>query len=325
MIFMDWGKMMKRVEMLDTTESILGRAGFSISKRCVSRSSCFDIAARKGEQLAFIKMFTNIGNITPRDALELKAITNFFSAVPLFISNTIRRRPLEDDTVYERYNIYAITTKTLEDIVLNKMHPLVEAGPGGYYVSLNGNTIRETRQKLGLSIGKLAEMMSISRRTLYGYERDMTKASVLAAYNLEWALGTPVVTPIDIFVKVKQDSGIFSAAKRIIIRNRFLQAVIKKFTQINFTVTPITKAPFDFVAQFSEKRMKILGGVIRKREKNGEQRTAEIISISEVANAKPVLITDSVEFSDTKMQELPYIALEELAKIKHPYEFVAQL
>ena len=311
---------MKRAEMLDATESILEKAGFQVSKRCISRPSCFDLTARKGEQLAFLKAFANVGNITTRDALELKTISNFFSAAPLFISSKMRGKPLEDDTVHERYDIYAITLKTLEDIVFHNMHPLVEAGPGGYYVSLDGNAIRETRQKLGLSTGKLAEMMGISRRTLYGYEKGMTKASVSAAYNLEWALGTPLVKPINIFKKDFQNKSFFAIARRIMIQSRFLQAVLKKLAQINFKVTPTTKAPFDFVARFSEGKLMIVGGVVSRKEKNVEQRTEEIVSVSKVANAQPVLITDGEEFS----KGVPYIRLEDLVKIKHPWEFTEQ-
>jgi len=311
---------MKRAEMLDATESILKKAGFQVSKRCVSRPSCFDLTVRKEEKFAFLKAFTNVGNITTKDTFELKTISNFFSAAPLFISSKMRGKPLEDDTVYERYNVYTITPKTLEDIVFHNMHPLVEAGPGGYYVSLNGDAIRETRQKLGLSIGKLAEMMGISRRTLYGYEKGMTKASVSAAYNLEWVLGTPLVKPIDVFKGAFQGKGFFAVARRIMIRSRFLQAVLRKFVQINFKVTPTTKAPFDFVAQFSEGQLRVLGGVITQKEKNAEQRTEEIVSVSKVANAQPVMITDSGEFSEG----VPFIRLEDLIKIQHPWEFMAQ-
>jgi len=198
------------------------------------------------------------------------------------------------------------------------MHPLVEAGPGGYYVSLDGGAIRETRQKLGLSTGKLAEMMGISRRTLYGYEKDMTKASVSVAYNLEWALGTPLVKPINIFRKDFQSRGFFAVARRIITRNRFLQTVLKKLVQINFKVTPTTKAPFDFVAKFSEGQLMILGGVVNQKEKNFEQRTEEIVSVSKVANAQPILITDGDEFP----RRVPSIRLEDFFKIKDPWEFI---
>jgi len=311
---------MKRAEMLDATESILKRAGFQVSKRCVSRPSCFDVTVRKGEQLAFVKAFTNVGNITTKDAFELKTISNFFSAAPLFISSKMRGKPIEDDTVYERYDIYTITLKTLEDIAFHSTHPLVEAGPGGYYVSLDGDAIRETRQKLGLSIGKLAEMMGISRRTLYGYEKGMTKASVSVAYNLEWILGTPLVKPVNVFKRDIQSKGFFAIARRIVTESRFLQAVLRKFAQINFKATPTIKAPFDFVAQFSEGKLTVLGGVISQKERNVEQRTEEIVSVSKVTNAQPVLITAGEQIS----KEVPFIRLEDFVKMKHPWEFIEQ-
>jgi putative transcriptional regulator len=94
-------------------------------------------------------------------------------------------------------------------------------GPGGYYVRLDGESIRQRRMKLGLSVGKLAEQLRISRRTLYGYERGMVKASVSAAYNLEWILGMPMVKPIDIFKPAPLGAGFFATAKRIIVKTGF--------------------------------------------------------------------------------------------------------
>jgi len=312
---------MKRMELLNATESILKTAGFLISERCCSRPSCFDFAARREEQIAFIKVFTNVENIGAKDASELKMVAGVFSAAPLFVSEKMRYKPVEDDTVYERYGINAISVKTLEDIIFRKMQPLIEAGPGGYYVNIDSNVIKERRQKMGLSIGKLAEMLGVSRRTLYGYEKGLSKASVSAAYNLEWALGIPLAKPIDIFEN-HQGMGFFATARRMIIRNRFLHRVMRKLAQIDLRVTPIRRAPFDFIAQSFEESLSIIGGVIGRKERNMEQRTEEIKSVSRVVNAKPVLIADGQKTSEP---DIPLISREELEKIKHAGDFIAQL
>lgn len=314
--------MMKRMEILDATETILKTAGFNVSERCCARPSCFDFAVRREEQIAFIKVFSNVENIGAKDASELKMVSGFFSAAPLFISDKMRHKPIEDDTVYERYGINGITVKTLGDIIFHKMQPLVESGPGGYYVNLDGDVIKETRQKLGLSIGKLAEMLGISRRTLYGYEKGLSKASVSAAYNLEWALGIPLAKPIDIFETRSQSTGFFATARRIIISNRFLQRVIRKLAQIDFRVAPIRKAPFDFVAQSSEESLNILGGIISGKERNIEKRSVEILSISKILNAQPIMIADSKRAGET---DIPFLSHEDLEKIKHAGDFIAHL
>jgi putative transcriptional regulator len=307
--------------MLNTTESVLKTAGFHISEKCSARPCCFFLVARKGEHLAFVNVPTDLGNISQRDASELKTISSLFSAIPLFIGDKTREKPLEDDTIYSRYNIYAVTPKTLEDVVSRGMHPLVEAGPGGYFVQLDGEALRNRRQKLGLSIGKLAELLGISRRTLYGYERGMTKASVSVAYNLEWVLGIPLVKPIDVFQPVPSNVGFFATAKRVIVKSRFLQMVLKRLNQCQFNVAPTLRAPFDFIAQSQEGQINILGAIAYKEEKNLDQRAKEILSISEVVKAQPVFVTDGDFIPDN----MPSIRSQELNEMKHPKDLITKL
>jgi len=313
---------MNREEMFDAAEQVLKTAGFKISKRCHSRPSCFCMVAGKDEDLTFIKVPADLGKISLKDTLQLQAIASYFSATPLFIGDKARERLLEDDTVYTRYDVYAVTLKTLEDILTSAMMPLVEAGPGGYYARLDGETIRERRMKLGLSVGKLAEQLRISRRTLYGYERGMAKAAVSAAYNLEWVLGVPVVQPIDIFKPVPPNVGFLATAKRLIIRNRFLKTVLKRLILCDFKVAATTRAPFDFVAQPPEEDMKIIGGVTRKGERSIDERAEEILSISDVVGAQPLFITDGKLAPDT---DIPLIDSEELERISLAEDLVSRL
>ena len=322
MVHTSEGTMMKRAEILDVTESILEKAGFQLSQRCTSRPSCFDLAVQRKKQLTFIKVYANIGNISAKDASELQTISECFSATRLIIGEKTRRKPLEDDTVYCRYNIYAITTKTLEDMVIHEVHPLVEAGPGGCYIELDGNLIRKRRQELELSVGKLAEMLGISRRTLYGYERGMAKAAVSTAYKLEWILGVPVAQFIDMFQFTPKGTD-FATARRIVIKHHLLQTVFRKFTQFNFRVAHTGRAPFDFIAQCSEKELKIIGGVADKKERNVDQRTEEIISVGKIINAQPVFITDGEEIPNNN--DILLVHREDLAKMRCLEEFIAQL
>jgi putative transcriptional regulator len=311
--------MIKRVETLDATESILEKAGFQISERCTVRPSCFDLAARRKEQLTLIKVPTNVGSIHAKCASALQMISNCFQAAPLFIGEKSREKPLEDDTVYSRYDIYTINLRTLEDITCREIYPLVEAGPGGYYVKLDGDVIRKKRQKLGLSVGKLAEMVGISRRTLYGYENDMAKASVSSTYKLEWILGIPLVQPIDVFQTEPQSKGFFAAAKRMIVRNRFLKAVMRKFAHFNLNVAPTERTPFDFIAQFPEEHVNIIGGVTNRKEQNVDRRAKEIISVSKIVEAQPVFITGGQKLQN---DDIPLIRYEELMEIRRSKEFI---
>jgi len=313
---------MNRAEMLNATESVLRTSGFQVSEECSSRPSCFCLAARKGARLILFKVQPDLGNISQIDASELKTISSCFLGTSLLVGEKTREKPLEDDTVYSRYSIYTVTPKTLEDVLSRGMLPLIEAGPGGYFVQLDAEAVRKRRQKLGLSVGKLAEQLGISRRTLYGYERGMAKASVTAAYKLEYVLGIPVVKPIDLFQVVPPDTGFFAAAKRVIVKNRFLRIVLQRLTQCHFSVAPTFRAPFDFIAQCPRSRLNIIGAVASREEKDLDQRTKEILSISEIVKAQPVFVTDG---KLTPSNDIPTICSEELNKIKQPKDLIARL
>jgi predicted transcriptional regulator len=98
--------------------------------------------------------------------------------------------------------------------------------------------------------------------------------------------------------------------------------VLRKLAQIDFRVAPTQRAPFDFIAHSSKESVSILGGVAGKKERNIDQRTEEIMSISKIINAKPILIADGERLKET---DIPRISHEDLEKIKHAGEFIAQL
>ncbi|MEA2089736.1 MAG: transcriptional regulator [Thermoproteota archaeon] len=314
---------MKREKMLDTAESIFEKAGFHISRRCCSRPSCFDLAARMENQLVFLKAHVNIGSVSAEDASELKSISKWFSAASIFLGVKARGNPLEDDTVYSRYDVYTITPKTMEDIVLRRKPPLVEAAPGGYYVRLDGDMIRKRRENMKLSVGKMAEKMGVSRRTLYGYEKGITKASVSAAYKLAWILGAPVAQPVDVFQpKSEEDSSFLAAAKRTITKHSCVEKVIEKFKEFRLKIARVKKAPFDFIAQFPDEQLKVIGGVVDEKEKNVDERAEEILSVSEVVGAQAVFITDGEK---TPNNRIPVIRREDLARVEHLKDFIAKI
>ncbi len=313
---------MNQNEVLRLTEGILREAGFKVSTRCVSRSSCFDLVARKGGLVAFFRVPSNLSCTGRHESEELRTVAGFFGGAALFVCDKAKDRPLEDDTVYSRYGVFAISPGTLEDVIKRGFQPLVIAGPGGYYAALDGEAIRRRRLKLGLSMGKLAESLGVSRRTLYGYERGMAKASVSAAYKLEWLLGVPVVEPIDILTPAHRTRSFLTVAKQVLVRNRLLHRVLKWLRRCRFEAFPAKKAPFDFVAECPETKLSLVGGVACSSDRNLDARMKEILSVSNIVGARSVFITDGRQIPEN---DIPLVYHEELAKMKNPKDLMAKL
>jgi putative transcriptional regulator len=315
------GLLMNRWEA-DNADSLgvaLKEAGFQTSQLCCSRPSCFDFAARKGNEVILVELQSDVDTFSRFDSQELRVIAGHVSAAPLVVSDRTHDRQLEDDTVYSRYSVYVVTGKTLRSIASRTGFPLVNAGPGGYFVEVNGALIESRRKELGLSIGKLAEMVGVSRRTLYGYERCMAKASVSSAYNLAKVLGVPVAKPVNVLRGTRrQRVCLLSRARQVIAGNVLLQRVFRKFAFCD--IAAVRKAPFDFVMSVPEMECVIVGAVVAEDEKYSDARTEEILSVSRVINAYPVLITEK---RAACRGDVLCVCADELAVMRSPIDLVA--
>jgi len=315
---------LSRADALQIAEAALHQAGFQVSRRCSVRASCFDFAARDEERLFFAKVFGNIHDVSRGVADGIKTISGCFSSASLFLSGINEEDPLRDDTVYSRYDVHVVTLKTFEDVVLRGRFPLVKAARGGYSVALDGRKIRERRHELGLSIGKLAGMVGVSRRTLYGYERGLTRASVSTAYQLGKVLGVPVAETVDIFETPLRGfrSGSSSVGGCDDVRGGFLGSILSKLTQFGLKVLPTNRAPFDFTADCPREEFKIVGGVFRRKEPYLEERVREILSLSAILRAKTLFLGEE---RTAVPEDVAFLNYDELAGMRDREELTALL
>ncbi|MCW4044266.1 MAG: helix-turn-helix domain-containing protein [Candidatus Bathyarchaeota archaeon] len=299
----------------------LKEAGFQVSQLCCSRPSCFNFAARKNDKTVLIKAHADVDTFSHQDAAELKTIASHASAASLIISQKTHDKPLEDDTVYSRHAISVVTEKTIKNIAFQTANPLVYAGPGGYFVEINGAQVEKRRKELGMSIGKLADMVGVSRRTLYGYERGMAKASVTTAYNLAKTLGIPVAKPINILEKTrKQHQCLLTKATRALTAHALLFKVFKKFAFCN--ISPIRKAPFDFIMNIPDEKHAIVGSIAASTEKHLSKRIEETLSICRVITAHPVLITEKPQQLN---ENIACVCANELSTMRTPKDLIANV
>lgn len=303
---------------VNSLKTLLKKAGFDVSQICRSRPSCFDFTAKRGENPILLKVHFDADSFSSSEALELKVITNCFSAVSLLISKKTREKLLKEDTVYTRQDIFVVTPKTFKNIALRKRHPLIHAGPGGYYVKIESNMIKRRRQELGLSMGQVAAMTGISRRALYGYEKGMTEASVMSAYKLVKTLEIPAAEPINILEKSYGRRKCFLAkARHAIVRNSLLHNFFRRFFRWN--ITHIKKAPFDFVITFPKEKIVIIGAAVTKKEQDLNERVDEILSLSKVVQAYPILITEGKKPLN---KNIACICPKDMFKIKRPEDLI---
>jgi putative transcriptional regulator len=298
---------------------VLKDAGFEVSQICCSRLSCFDFVAKNQETTVLLKFASEIDTFPVSDLRELKVIASRIPAAALIVSQLSHGKPVADDTVYSRNNVYVVNDKTIKSIALQTGNPLIYASPGGYTVQVDGALVECRRKEMGLSIGQLAAKIGVSRRTLYGYERGMAKASVTSAYKLAETLGVPVAKPINILAKTRRPTqALLPKTEQDLMTKLLLKQVFKKFSSCD--ISSIHKAPFDFVMSVPNENYLILGGVATSDEVDLNSRVEELLSICRVVYAYPVLITEKKK--NTHL-DLSCFTMEDLRVLHSPEELIA--
>jgi putative transcriptional regulator len=235
---------MDRETLLEFIRAALREGGFAVSEPFTSRWVSFDLLARRGEDILIIKALVNVDTLRTEQAEDIRYVSRLFGAHPLVVGLRSGSGDLEDGVVYTRHRLPIITPGTLYEAFVMGEAPYVIAAPGGYYVTLDSEALRELRKRRGLSLGQVAEMIGVTRKTVQLYEEGM-KATVEAAVRIEEALGVEVVRPVDLLAdfppheeaEVSPDVGEFEAL------------VAERLVSLGYRILFATHCPFDVLAE----------------------------------------------------------------------------
>ncbi|MEM2142017.1 MAG: transcriptional regulator [Candidatus Thorarchaeota archaeon] len=307
----------ERNQLLEQVKTELADAGFLVSSDCDVRPSCFDIVARKDDQLVLVKVLANVGALTNQDASALKRVAGFFNAVPLVIGNKTQRGQLEDNTVYKRYGITTITTSILRRVLRSDELPMEYVQRGGRFVTIDSVKLRETRTVRRMTKEDLAECVNVSARAILAYEKNEIDVSVEVAERLEKVLETDLIIPIDPLRASLPDN---SPLDSNVPQEEELSYIERKVTdflgQLGMTVLWTNRAPFHIAAR--ERGPPILSGIGSIRNPGFQRRTEILKSVSEVTESDAVLIVEDQD--GPEMTDLPVVYQQELEEIDEPTE-----
>ncbi len=306
---------MTREDMINTTRSILARAGFDISSAINIRSICFDIVGRKDKTLLIIKVLSNVDAFSHENADEMKIMAEALDANPLIIGEASSSGPLEEGIVYTRFKIPIVSNKTLAEHLLEEVPPFIFAAPGGLYVKIDSDVLKELREERGISLGTLAETAGVSRRTIQMYEKGMG-AMIDAALRLEEYLDAQIIQPLDPFEYKKDDS---TAVHEISVGGSTGSQRLDRLLNIGFAITPIIRGPFEAISKDAGHDTVVLTGLDTDKTKV-IQKALIAAELSNLSNRPSVMIVEKKHTSDN-IGSTALITDDELKKIDDKTSF----
>src|SRR5512136_774512 len=234
-----------REELIRNIREILAKGGFFLSDPHNIRSISFDIVARRDKQLLIIKGLTNIDSLSAEDAEQLRVLAKALDGSPLVVGLHSGAGKLDDGILYSRFGIPIISEATFLEHMLEGVPPFVYAAPGGLYVRLDGDHIRQIRQERNISLGTLADAAGVSRKAIQMYESGMGAMIEIAA-RIEEFLNEPIVVPLDPFSYTAEVAKTLRSFDQFRGLNR---EVFEMLDTIGYSVVPTVRCPFDALAR----------------------------------------------------------------------------
>ncbi len=185
---------LRLVEVLEEAIRSLSRTGRTVVVSDGKYS--YTIASKTGRGPILVKVMVDGNDINEEHAVDL-LIFSRLGVTSIIVAERDGKEELEDDTVYRKEGLSMISPKTLGNIANGKM-PKLFKDRGMIKARVNGKVLRKMRQEHSLSLGEIAEALSVGRRTIYEYEKGNMEAAGERAMALMELFGSDVLEDADL-------------------------------------------------------------------------------------------------------------------------------
>ena len=220
--------------LLDKISIFLLKKGFTIKN--LTRT-CFDLLARKNEQILLIKVLEDANSISRQYTEEMVTVASYANASPFIVADKAGNK-LEDNIVYSRFNICTLNFKTFLNCIDNRF-PFIRRGKAGLTASVVGKKLKEKREELGYSLNALSKKIGVTSRMIMKYENENSEVTINRAMKIYDLFGHHVFSEVDIFSRHQ-------------LQSKFETEVSRKYIELGFNATETKKTPFDIIARKDE-------------------------------------------------------------------------
>lgn len=170
----------------------------------LSRPYAYTMVVEHEKKKMFLKIALDADDVPTSALRDVKLLSELLDVPALGVVSTAGGEVLREGVVYRRENVNFVSLATLAKAFRGEMPILVQTR-GKRYAFVDGKALREQRERAGLSLSALSEILSVSRETVYRYEREELRVSERTAVVLASYFDVSVFKRINIFTSIKAD------------------------------------------------------------------------------------------------------------------------
>ncbi len=154
------------------------------------------------EKTFIIKVSYDINEVSKDEIVDIVAISRITSAIPILIGVKEGEEKMREDIAYRKMGVIAISISAFKRVLEGKQIRFVK-DRGIVKAKVKGEELRKRREELGLSLGDVASMLKVSRKTVYEYERGTFEASERTARLLMQYFGEDIIEGVSLEPKIE--------------------------------------------------------------------------------------------------------------------------
>ena len=155
------------------------------------------IVKSQKEEIYTVIVAENGAKVSKKKVGALTMLARGIGAKPIIVSERLGDERLLEDVVYERHKMAVVNLETFEKI-LEGDNIYIKKKKSVFAVSLNNKKLKELCEENGISLGELANILGVSRKSVYDYLRGRKDVSVDVAIKLAELFGDDVLKPVEL-------------------------------------------------------------------------------------------------------------------------------
>ncbi|MCY0868030.1 MAG: helix-turn-helix domain-containing protein [Desulfurococcus sp.] len=273
----------------------LRKAGFRVEVLSYpSYTRSIDIVACRGETRVILKIVGDAGKISSMEVKDLKRSSIVYNSGVAVIAESEHKRKLEDDVVYVRHGINVVSPESFNRYIVSNEKPLIVNIKGNYYLKISPQRLQEKRREIGLRRGELAELIGVSRKAVYMYERGELMISLQKGLELAQLVGEDVfeeIDPLKINVDAVEDDNTVRESELVDSLEKTLWSSLNRLSSL---VVKLHRTPVDFVAK--SRRVITITRLDRAEKKPEKLENAE--KIADTTGSKLIAIKSASDLKN---------------------------
>lgn len=223
-----------------------------------------------------IKIGVDASEISREEIEDLKLASKVLDSAAVIISRSYYNEDLEPGVVMDRSDISVMDPETL-DLYLSNEKVAIYYKKGQFFVKIDGEALHRKRVERMLSLGELAEMLRISRKAVYEYEREAMDPSVEIAQKLVELFGEDIVSRVDLHELTER--YVYRYVTKIIKTHAQEDPMLRKISEMGIEAARLRRTAPDIVGRIEDRKTAL---VIQRSDRDDSEIIEKIANTMKI-------------------------------------------